>query len=147
MNSLTPFVTHSMELLPGPGAAPEAVGSLCSPPLGQPPRAAQDERIGTMPAVPPQEPGMPPVGTPHPAPDCTPQAGIPYTDGTAVPCRQKNADCFLDGQTPGVMAHYMPENNRVEGLGSVPPRLARPTQEDDETVARLVEWREEAPYG
>ena len=34
------------------------------------------------------------------------RAGIPMTDGTPAPCRQKNAASFLAGDTPGVMASY-----------------------------------------
>ena len=30
------------------------------------------------------------------------RAGIPMTDGTPAPCRQKNAASFLAGDTPGV---------------------------------------------
>ena len=36
------------------------------------------------------------------------RAGIPMTDGTPAPCRQKNAESFLAGKTPGVMATYGP---------------------------------------
>ena len=31
---------------------------------------------------------------------------IPMTDGTPVACRQKNAEEFLAGNVPGVMAQY-----------------------------------------
>ena len=31
---------------------------------------------------------------------------IPMTDGTPVACRQKNAQEFLAGNVPGVMAQY-----------------------------------------
>lgn len=55
---------------------------------------------------------------------------------TCLPSRQKNARSFLKGQTPGVMASYAPEMYHTDCC-----------QEDDETVLRLVEWREEAPYG
>ncbi len=55
---------------------------------------------------------------------------------TCLPSRQKNARSFLKGQTPGVMASYAPEMRHTDCC-----------QEDDETVLRLVEWREEAPYG
>ena len=34
--------------------------------------------------------------------------GVPMTDGTPAPCRQKNAASFLAGKTPGVMATYGP---------------------------------------
>ena len=51
---------------------------------------------------------------------------IPMTDGTPVACRQKNAQEFLAGHVPGVMAQY--------GLGlfgpaqqaQPPPRPRRP---------------------
>lgn len=52
------------------------------------------------------------------------------------PSRQKNARFFLKGETPGVMADYVPEMCQSTSC-----------QEDDETVLKLVEWREEAPYG
>ena len=37
MSSLTPFIRHQMEDLPGPSAAPENSCSRCSPPLGKAP--------------------------------------------------------------------------------------------------------------
>ena len=53
-----------------------------------------------------------------------------------VPSRQKAAKAFLDGSSPGVMQSYAPG--------------ARPGEdgwmEDDETVRRLMKWREEAIY-
>ncbi len=139
MNTLTPFVHHEMDNQPGTPGRPEASGSLKSPPLGRTPQP------GPPPAPAPQPPAGP-GQTPHPGPGSVPRGGVPCTDGTPAACRQKNAASFLAGDTPGVMASYMPENNRVDPRG-VPPRKARPTQEDDETVQRLVEWREDAPYG
>ena len=65
-----------------------------------------------------------------------------------LPCRQKNAACFLAGDTPGVMAFYAPgeEAQAAEKPAKRPRRKAPPT-EDEETVQRLLEWREQAPYG
>ena len=40
MSSLTPFIRHQMEDLPGPSAAPENSCSRCSPPLGKAPDSA-----------------------------------------------------------------------------------------------------------
>ena len=43
MDSLTPFIRHELEHLPGTPAPSEAAGSRCSPPLGkQPPLATTD---------------------------------------------------------------------------------------------------------
>lgn len=53
-----------------------------------------------------------------------------------VPSRQKAAQAFLDGSSPGVMQSYAPG--------------ARPGKdgwvEDDETVHHLMEWREDSLY-
>lgn len=145
MSTLSSFVHHALEDLPGESAAPEASGSLNSPPLGKPPC------VQSAPVLPSQPDGpgvqLPPPSTsqtPHPGPESAPQARIPYTQGTPAPGRQKNAASFLAGTTPGTMAAYMPENNRIEH--DAPPQAALPAQEDDETVERLVEWREEAAY-
>ena len=67
------------------------------------------------------------------------RAGIPMTDGTPAPCRQKNAASFLAGDTPGVMASY--------GHGGREPGGPIPTLESEDTVRDLVHWRQEAPYG
>lgn len=67
------------------------------------------------------------------------RAGIPMTDGTPAPCRQKNAASFLAGDTPGVMATY--------GPGEREPGSPIPTLESEDTVRNLRDWREEAPYG
>jgi hypothetical protein len=75
-------------------------------------------------------------------------------ESRCVPCRQKNAREYLAGNTPGVMAFYAPETGDMEAQQALQP--ITPTAdvhshdlaaEDDETVLRLVEWREEAPYG
>ena len=148
MNSLTPFIRHEMDNLPGPKARPGAASSRNSPPLGRAPVSAartEPNQPGGAPAPVPQPPAGP-GQTPHPGPDSIPRGAVPYTDGTPAASRQKNAESFLAGTTPGVMAAYMPENNRVESKDT-DPRRARPAQQDDETVQRLVEWREEAPYG
>lgn len=80
------------------------------------------------------------------------------TRETCLPCRQKNAKDFLSGNTPGVMAFYAPEEQRNAALiksqhpSPHPANLnanTRPdnlTVEDDETVQRLVAWREESSY-
>lgn len=73
---------------------------------------------------------------PHkaPAPPHTPRYDE-YLRRT-LPCRQKAAKAFLDGSSPGVMQSYAPG--------------ARPGEdgwvEDDDTVRRLMKWREEAIY-
>lgn len=148
MNTLSPFIHHDMDNLPGETAAPADSSSFNSPPLGKMPRAA-DAGTTILPPSQPDNPGvqLPPPSvsqTPHPGPESAPQGGIPYTHGTPAPGRQKNAASFLAGTTPGTMAIYMPENNRMEH--DAPPQAALPAQEDDETVERLVEWREEAAY-
>lgn len=51
-----------------------------------------------------------------------------------LPCRQKAAKAFLEGTSPGVMQSYAPGAKAGED-GWV---------EDDETVRRLVKWREQA---
>ena len=54
-----------------------------------------------------------------------------------APGRQKQAEAFLRGQSPGVMQRY------------APAAVADPEQgwvEGDETVQRLARWREEAIY-
>ena len=89
---------------------------------------------------PPEVPGNPP----HPEPGSAPQAGVPMTDGTPAACRQKNAQEFLAGKVPGVMAQYAP------GLFSTLQHThsAHPAPDEDaDAVQQLVEWRENAPYG
>lgn len=71
-----------------------------------------------------------------------------------LPSRQKNAADFLAGNTPGVMAFYAPEEQRLATQHPCPQPAniqanTRPDNaalEDAETVARLVAWREEASY-
>jgi hypothetical protein len=133
-HSLTPFVRHAMQNTPGPAGAPEATGSRLSPPLGKPPEANTE----TTETEPQPQPAAPPRATPHPGPQAAPQ-------GTAVPCHQKNAADFLAGNTPGVMAYYDPDSPAPRAQNA-PPQAAAPTQESDDTVRHLVEWREEATY-
>ncbi|MGN0652429.1 MAG: hypothetical protein ACI4KN_05465 [Gemmiger sp.] len=54
-----------------------------------------------------------------------------------IPSRQKNAQAFLAGASPGVMQAYAPGAKASNEEGWV---------EDDETVTRLVKWRQEAIY-
>ena len=141
MNSLEPFIRRELENQPGTAAAPQANSTRIAPPLGsmplQPP-AAPDTPGTQLP--PPEVPGNPP----HPEPGSAPQAGVPMTDGTPAACRQKNAQEFLAGKVPGVMAQYAP------GLFSTLQRThsAHPAPDEDaDAVQQLVEWRENAPYG
>ena len=145
MNSLTPFIRHEMDEQPGASSAPENSCSRCSPPLGKEPEApvilppGDPTAPGTQ--VPPhiETPGQ----TPHPDTGSTPQ-GVPMTDGTPAACRQKNAQEFLAGKVPGVMAQYAP------GLFSTLQHThsAHPAPDEDaDAVQQLVEWRENAPYG
>lgn len=55
----------------------------------------------------------------------------------AAPSRQKQAEEFLKGNSPGVMQRYAPDAEPDPEEGWV---------ESDETVQRLVRWREEAIY-
>jgi hypothetical protein len=140
-NSLTPFVRHAMQNTPGQAGAPEAAGSLLSPPLGKPPVSGAAQA----------QPQPDPLATPHPGPQAAPQAA-PVPRGTAVPCHQKNAADFLAGNTPGVMAYYDPGSPNLKNgqeeqdVQNAPPQAAVPTQEDEDVVRHLVEWREEATY-
>ena len=146
MNSLTPFIRHELEHRPGASAAPEASCARCSPPLGKEPPL--------QPSAPPENPGtqLPPPDiprpgqTPHPGTDGQPFGAhsVPMTDGTPAACRQKNAQEFLAGKVPGVMAQYAP------GLFSTRQHLhSRHPAPDEDTAAvqELVDWREDAPYG
>lgn len=54
-----------------------------------------------------------------------------------APSRQKQAAEYLHGRVPGVMEHYAPDAVPDPDKGWV---------ESDETVRRLVHWREEAIY-
>ena len=141
MNSLELFIRHELENQPGTAAAPQASSTRNAPPLGsmplQPPAAP--DMPGTQ-LPPPEVPGNPP----HPEPGSAPQAGVPMTDGTPAACRQKNAQEFLAGKVPGVMAQYAP------GLFSTLQHThsAYPAPDEDaDAVQQLVEWRENAPYG
>lgn len=53
-----------------------------------------------------------------------------------LPSRQKNAASFLNGETPGLQKTLTPQS-----------ALHPDCQQDSETVLKLLEWREEAPYG
>lgn len=55
----------------------------------------------------------------------------------AAPSRQKQAEEFLKGNSPGVMQRYAPDAVADPEEGWV---------ESDETVQRLARWREEAIY-
>ena len=66
------------------------------------------------------------------------RAGIPMTDGTPAPCRQKNAASFLAGDTPGVKGR--------DGQGGREARGPLPPQESEDAVRALRDWREEAIY-
>ena len=65
--------------------------------------------------------------------------GVPMTDGTPAPCRQKNAASFLAGDTPGVMATY--------GPGEREPRSPIHILRREDTVRYMLRWRAEASYG
>ena len=65
-------------------------------------------------------------------------------DGTPAACRQKNAQEFLAGKVPGVMAQYAPGLfSSLQHTHSAHPA----PDEDADAVQQLVEWRENAPYG
>lgn len=106
-----------------PCTIPGAASSLHSPALGTPPDP---------------QPGQ----TPHPGPSSAPKAGVPITDGTPAPCRQKNAEEFLAGHCPGVMDFYAPEI-----FAQLQPDTRCPAPDAPEAVRRLEHWREQAPYG
>ena len=134
MDSLTPFIRHELEDRPGVSAAPEAVCSRCSPPLGKEPGPVQ----------PPSTPDGPDVQLPPPEIPPNEPSGVPMTDGTPAACRQKNAAEYLAGRSPGVMTQY------GGGLFGAEQHLhsREPAPDEDKSgVLQLVEWREEAPYG
>lgn len=54
-----------------------------------------------------------------------------------APSRQKQAQEYLQGRSPGTMQRYAPEAR---------PDAAQGWVEDEETVRRLAKWREEAIY-
>lgn len=128
MNTLGPFIRHEMDNLPN------------------------------------ETHNVPPGSSPHPA------AGAPHAAGTAygkdrsglsdgykarcIPSAQKNAEDFLAGDRPGLRQFYAPENAvpaAEQLLQSCSPTVYRPAKntavQDDESVERVVEWREEAPNG
>jgi len=122
--------------------------SHISAPLGHQPLTETKEIPAFFPPGPPDGPGvrLPPVQGPIPRTEPSPDlsGSVPVTDGTPLPCHQKNAREFLQGRSPGVMAQYAP------GLFSTEQHThsAHPAPENDvQAVKSLVEWREEAPYG
>ena len=54
-----------------------------------------------------------------------------------APSRQKQAQEYLQGRSPGTMQRYAPEAR---------PDAAQGWVEDEDTVHRLAKWREEAIY-
>ena len=137
MNSLTPFIHHALPDRPRNRIGhKEYVAGFCTIQT-QPP--GDPSAPGTQ-LPPPEVPGNPP----HPEPGSAPQAGVPMTDGTPAACRQKNAQEFLAGKVPGVMAQYAPElfSTRQHTHSAHPA-----PDEDADAVQQLVEWRENAPYG
>ncbi len=75
------------------------------------------------------------------------------SDINCVPCRQKNAESFLRGDTPGVMAFYAPEQTSKAAEAALAAdnvgkehAAQNAALESDETVARLVQWREDAAF-
>ena len=54
-----------------------------------------------------------------------------------APSRQKQAQEYLQGRSPGTMQRYAPNAHADPKQGWV---------EDDDTVRRLAKWREEAIY-
>lgn len=54
-----------------------------------------------------------------------------------APSRQKQAQEYLQGRSPGTMQRYAPEAR---------PDAAQGWVEDEDTVRRLAKWREEAIY-
>ena len=54
-----------------------------------------------------------------------------------APSRQKQAQEYLQGRSPGTMERYAPDAHADPEQGWV---------EDEDTVRRLAKWREEAIY-
>ena len=79
MDSLTPFIRHELEDRPGVSAAPEAVCSRCSPPLGKEPGPVQ----------PPSTPDGPDVQLPPPEIPPNEPSGVPMTDHSRISYRQR----------------------------------------------------------
>ena len=121
MNSLTPFIRHELALPDPDFPGPEF-----------PAPAPPDEPQAPMAQVPPKaEPGT----------------GVPMTDGTPAACRQKNADEFLAGHSPGVMAQYGGQLFGTEqNTHSAHPAPEEPDPAES-GVLSLVDWRENAHYG
>ena len=159
MESLTPFIRHSLEDAPGSSGTPDAASSRVSPPLGKPPETQPEHLPPSQPDDPDVQ--LPPPAVPEPRPvsgsqqsptaaptasfrsDSKPQP-FPMTDGTPVACRQKNATEFLAGHSPGVMTQY---GDGLFGAQQHKHSRSPAPEEDREGVLQLVEWREEAPYG
>lgn len=151
MSSLTPFIRHEAGTLPGGAAVPDTVSGQYRPPLGREPLADQTDQTALVPPGQPDSPDVqlpPPLvptqqREPLPEPAAAPEP-VPMTDGTPLPCRQKNAAEFLHGGTSPVMAQY------AAGLFSTQQHThsAQPAPAADEpAVLGLVEWREDSPYG
>lgn len=120
MNSLTPFVRHELEM---PDAA------------FQPPSQPDDPNV----QIPPPDLSL--------LVDPDPEEPVPMTDGTPVACRQKNAEEFLAGKVPGVMAQYGEQLFGTEqNTDSAHPAPEEPDPSKS-GVLDLVDWREDAPYG
>ncbi len=120
MNSLTPFVRHEL-------AMPDATF--------QPPSQPDDPNV----QIPPPDLSL--------LVDPDPEEPVPMTDGTPVACRQKNAEEFLAGNVPGVMAQYGEQLFGTEqNLDSAHPAPEEPDPSKS-GVLDLVDWREDAPYG
>lgn len=121
MNSLTPFVRHELKL-PDPSfppSPPDGPGVQLPPPV--------------LPGLPSDPPGE--------------DQSVPITDGTPAACRQKNAEEFLNGKVPGVMAQY---GGQLFGAEQhTDSRHPAPDEPDpaESGVLDLVDWRENTPYG
>lgn len=106
----------------------------------------------------------PPGSGPHPAPSSRWAPGDAHgkdrsglSDGYkshCIPSAQKSAENFLAGDRPGLRFFYAPENAvpaAEQMLQSCSPTVYRPAKntavQDDESVERVVEWREQAPNG
>ncbi len=70
----------------------------------------------------------------------TEAAKTPSAGSHCMPGNQKFAREFLSGKVPAVMEQVAPDSQTGEDG-------YRGWQESDETVERLRQWREEAPYG
>lgn len=64
----------------------------------------------------------------------------PSTSNHCMPRNQKYAQAFLAGEVPSIMDQIAPDSKTgAQGYEG--------WQESEETVERLRQWREEAPYG